>query len=89
MTGPHLDIFGWKSIFLDLPDANQSYPCTKATVKVGSVVVAEDHLEALFRHRFDRQVGRVGRVRPQLNRILIPENIIFFWGVWEEFPTCP
>ena len=54
----------------------QSYPCSKATVKICGVVVAEDHLEAFLRHRLDGEVGGVGGVCPQLDRVLVPGEII-------------
>ena len=53
-----------------------NYPGAKTTVEVGSVVVAEDHFEAFLRHSFDRQIGWVWPVGPQLNHILVPENMI-------------
>ena len=39
-------------------------------------MVAEDHLEAFLRHRLDGEVGGVGGVCPQLDRVLVPGKII-------------
>ena len=39
-------------------------------------MVAEDHLEAFLRHRLDGEVGGVGGVCPQLDRVLVPGEII-------------
>ena len=62
----------WKSVSVCL----QSYPSSEATVKICGVVVAEDHLEAFLRHRLDGEVGGVGGVCPQLDRVLVPGEII-------------
>ena len=53
-------------------------------------MVAEDHLEAFLRHRLDGEVGGVGGVCPQLDRVLIPGEIIDnVLECFKGFLTCP